>query len=395
MKQQFLFILISRGLASVLNALVFVWLGRLVGVELVGVLGIVTSITSFVFLIADFGMATFLSRERARGNVDHVSGALMFNVTSTLVFGALLTIALAAFAAVGVVPWAVVLLGLAAALEKNTETTLSVPIADKKKFVPAFNVLLRRALALIAFGAAVLAGVDPVLAFCLGTAAAAVAGQIQIRTWMRGRVDPVGPVSFARLKDTAQQAWPFWISNVTAGARQLDIPIVGLFASAYSAGLYSASSKIMNPFRLIPSTLTALVVPHVARQGKATARKTAMKISALFLATLVVIVPASLFSEPLVVFLMGEEFSGGGAIFALMLLGLPFVALAPPLGSVLQSQGQEKFVGLNGTIFAIVTIGFVVVGALLSGGEGAALGLGLSYVLKCLSLFVRIVRHLK
>lgn len=395
MKQQFIFILVSRGLASVLNALAFIWLGRLVGVELVGILGIVTSITSFVFLVADFGMATFLSRERARGNADHVAGALIFNVTTTLVFGALLTIALTVLASLGVVPWAVILLGLAAALEKNTETSLSVPIADKKKFVPAFNVLLRRALALAAFGVAIVSGLDPVLAFCLGTAAAAVAGQIQIRSWMRGRVNSVGHVSIARLRDVAHLAWPFWISNVSAGARQLDITIVGLFTSAYSAGLYSASSKIMNPFRLIPSTLTALVVPHVARQGKATARKTALKITALFLATFIVIVPASLFSEPLVVFLMGSEFSGAGAIFALMLLGLPFVALAPPLGSVLQSQGHEKFVGLNGTVFAILTIAFVALGALLSGGEGAALGLGLSYVFKCVSLFIRIVRKLK
>ncbi|QJU54582.1 oligosaccharide flippase family protein [Herbiconiux sp. KACC 21604] len=395
MKQQFLFILISRGLASVLNALAFVWLGRLVGVELVGVLGIVTSVTSFVFLIADFGMATFISRERARGNEDLVIGALRFNTTSTIAFGFLLTIALAVFALLGVVPYAVILLGLAAALEKNTETTLSVPIADKKKFVPAFNVLLRRALALVAFGAAVLVGIDAVLAFCFGTAAAALAGQIQIRSWMRGKVSHETPFTAGQLKDVAQRAWPFWISNVTAGARQLDIPIVGLFASAYSAGLYSASSKIMNPFRLIPSTLTSLVVPHVARQSSTTARRTALKLTALFMATLIVLIPASFLSETLVVFLMGPEFAGGGTIFALMLVGLPFVALAPPLGSVLQSQGQERFVGFNGTVFAVLTIVLVALGAIVAGGEGAAAGLAVSYLLKCVSLHVRILRVLK
>lgn len=395
MKQQFIFILVSRGLASVLNALVFVWLGRIVGVELVGVLGIITSVTSFVFLLADFGMATFLSRERARGNAELVSGALRFNVVSTMLFGLLTTVGLLVMTIAGVVPAAVVLLGLAAALEKNTETTLSVPIADKRKFVPAFNVLLRRALALAAFGIGIMSGADAVLSFCLGTAAAAVAGQLHIRSWMRGKVSHPGRLTWGQLKDVATRAWPFWLSNVTAGARQLDIPIVGLLASAYSAGLYSASSKIMNPFRLIPSTLTALVVPHVARQGTASARRTAFKLTGLFLSTLIVLVPASFLSETLVVALMGPKFSGSGTIFALMLVGLPFVALAPPLGSVLQSQGHERFVGFNGTVFAIVTIVLVVLGAIVAAGEGAAAGLGVAYALKCASLLLRITRKLR
>ncbi|MEF2977454.1 oligosaccharide flippase family protein [Subtercola sp. YIM 133946] len=394
MKQQFIFLVISRGAASVLNALSFVWLGRLVGVELVGILGIVTSVTAFIFVLADFGMATYISRERARGNDDVVIGALRFNVASTVSVGVLLTIALATFAAASALPWSTVLLGLASALEKNTETSLSVPIADKKKFVPAFNVLLRRGFTLIAFGVSLWIGLDPVLAFCIGTASAAVVGQLNIRTWMRGKVKSTTKWSAAQLRSVAGAAWPFWISNVTATARTLDISIVGWVASPYSAGLYSAASKIMNPFRLIPSTLTALIVPYAARQDSATARKTSLKLVALFMSSLVIVIPASFFSNYLVVFLLGEPFKGGGLIFALMLVGLPFVALAPPLGSVLQSQGEEKFVSFNGIVFAAVTILMVAVGALISGGEGAALGLGISYVLKCVSLLRRSLKVL-
>ncbi len=395
MRRQFIVLLFSRGLASVLSAVAFIYVGRIAGVEVVGLIGVVTSVTAFIFIVGDLGMSTFVAREQAKQHFGVVAGALRLNVLSSVALGLIVTLVLVGLWGLGSLPWALALIGISAAVEKNTETALSVPIAEGQPWIPAINVLLRRFFALVVFGGLVFAGVEPIEGFCIGLAVAAVIGQIHARVAISGLLVERQKITGADLADVLRRAWPFWATNVMSAARTLDVSIVGLLSSTYTAGLYAAATKVINPLRLVPSTLTSLVVPYASRQDKTGARSTALRLIALFSASLLVVIPASIFGEPLVVLLMGEDFRDAGLIFSILLIGLPFVALAAPLGSVLQGQNDERFVTYNGTIFAILTLAFAAVGTIVWGGEGAAIGVSAAYFIKCIALYIRIVRTLR
>jgi O-antigen/teichoic acid export membrane protein len=388
MKMQFVVFLGSRVAASALQALTFIALGRLAGANVLGTIAIWIGVSQFIAVISDFGMSTYLSKSRAIANTAGVRAAVSLNVALTICF---VTIGAIAAAAVGdglIWKLSLFLLVASAALEKSTETLLSIPIADGKKWGVAMNVLARR---LAAFGFFLaLAPITPVtLAFAIGTFTGAVIGQLQSR--LSTRNDFGIPASKQSLLSTLRAGFPYMVSNVTAQVRLLDVSIVGMFAGSAAAGTYGAASRVVNPFMLIPTTMTALVMPYSARQRGSSSVRTAAILTGLFILIGLALIPAIVFSDQIIGFLFGPQFEGGGPALRYLLISLPFVALSSPLGTILQSQDHEKAVATNGLIFFIVVLLSVVLGALVGGGTGAAVAIGSAYLLKCLSLWIIIL----
>lgn len=384
MKAQFIVVLASRLAASALQALMFILFGRISGVEILGITSAVIGVAQFVSIVADIGMSTYLSKSRASGREAAVHSAIRLNAITAIsyaVAGCVLVLALFRGAEL-VVCLALIVVWMA--LEKSTETLLSIPIADGRKWTVACNVLIRRGASLGAFLAA-LAFTSSPIAFGLGLLIGGLLGQIQARVVANAAMRPI--VDHQKLSTTFKAGLPFLVSNVTAQARILDVSIVGLVAGPTSAGLYSAASRIINPFMLVPSTMTALVMPYATRGDSRRAVRTGLTLTAMLLAFGVLLIPVMLYSEDVLVILFGSSFAAGAPMLVWLLIALPFVALSSPLGTILQSQNLQRSVAINGVVFSVVTIVALVIGAILLGAVGAAMGIAVSYLVKCVSLW--------
>lgn len=390
MKAQFMVLLLTRVLASGLQALSVVFLARWVGTETFGSISIITGVGAVLFTLADWGLSSYIPRARAKGHNHEVATGLRMNLGGNIAAGSVFTVVLAVTAVVsGTDPW-LCALPLAFAIDQFTEAGLTVSVADRSKFTVTTSILMRRGLALGAFVGLYMLGVEALEAYAWSLMGSAAAGWLHIHLVLKQRLGHVPDRASARAMYKALA--PFLIANLSAASRTLDSAIVGAVTSVHVAGLYSAASKVTRPLMLVGSSAVAVVLPHAARQPLHVAKHFGRRMTAMALLFSVPIVPIVLLAEPIVTFLFGADYADAAPAFAWAAAGLPFLSLAPPLGGILQGQGFQSFVAKNGVVFAALTLVLVWIGAVTWGAGGAAAGITVAYALKSTALFLRLQR---
>ncbi|THG30775.1 lipopolysaccharide biosynthesis protein [Naasia lichenicola] len=395
MKSKFALFAGGRVLGSLLQAIIFLLFTRVSTISEVGAAGIVFGACLFLGTFADLGMMNFVSRARAVNRDDHeVAQALVVNRYTSIAAAAVFAFGAWALAPTGVSSLALALLAISVAVEKNVETALAVPIADDIGVMPATSIVLRRASALVAFLALQVTGLDGLTSYAVSALIGNLVGQIQIQIWLSKHVRASNDIRFSHLVSVAQKGAPFLLSNVAGQARTLDTVFLGLFSTSFQAGLYAAATRLTAPLMLVPGTLTTILMPHAAKSSSAAARTTARNIILAYLACLLPLGIVGIFAEPLIVLVLTDRFAGAALPFTVALLSVPFVALSPALGAILQGQGHERLVAINGVVSACVLLVALVAGSIGLGATGVALAVGVVYFLKSVSLWQSIRTHL-
>lgn len=370
-RSQLVSVLVTRIAAALLQAVGFLVFSRVVTVSEVGMVAVVISAGSFVALLTDLGIATFLNTGRARPQSDElVRRALAINYETA---GALIVIGVAVVAVLiglGILPWPLLFLAAALPLERSTETRLSVSFADGHRLTPAVSIVGRRLVGVIVLLAMIILGADGVLAYCLSQLAGNLAGSAHVSYAVRKLV---GPGAMASRREVLRLSWPFWLSGVLNQIRILDVSIVAALGSTLAAGLYAAALRLTNPILLLPNAISSVVMPHATRASPASTLRLANRLTLIFVLLLVGFIPVFIFSTEVVVLLLGPSFAAAGPVLSFALLGVPFAALTRPLTAVLQAWGAGRFVAANAAIFAVLMIVGLVIGVALGGALGAAL----------------------
>lgn len=393
MGRQFVGILVARVLASGLQAVALVLLARNVEPTALGAVMIAVAAVGLVLVATGAGMSVYVPWVRARGEDARVSVALRVNTVSNLASVAVLVPVLLVWAVGAGLPAAVALVGVSLALERNADTLLGVAVADGNSSATVVSLLLRRLGMLAVMVPGLLAGVEPVLAYTSGLTVGAVAGQLHVRRVVRGLVGPrPGPGVDVGSRQVVREAAPFLVSNLTGQARTADVAIVGAVLGPAAAGVYSAAAKLVQPLLLVPQSLGAVLMPGSARVDALRARRLARRLVVAFLVCGVLATPLVPLGEWLVTTVMGERYSGGGGVLGWTALGLPFIALSSSLGAVLQGQGAQRLVAVNGAVFAVVLLVATAVAAALGGVTAAAAAICVSYVLRAAALLPAVGR---
>lgn len=393
MKRQIVYLTFGRGVSAALQACVVILFARAADVHSFGVVNAVLGIVLVLSSLGDFGVSTYLAKVRALGDFDRVHGCIRFSRATSIAVALASVVGVVLYAGAFQGSAALVLIVLAVAIEKNIDCLSSIFIADGSRWFASLSILLRRTTTLAAFAAAQLLEWEPVFAYCGAYLIGALVGQLHIIPRIARVLQNETAMNKVRLIDIARDSFPFFLSNFSAQSRFLDIPAVGLFGSAFQAGLYAAATKLASPFLLIPGVLAAVVMPHATRLNLVEACRLANKLYLATFALTAVTGILTVYSEDLTTFLLGQEFAPASLVVVFVLLGLPATALASPLGSILQSQHQEKFVGLNGSFFAILALGATILGAVIGGAALAAAMMAASYWMKTLFLVLRLERQ--
>ena len=387
MKQQFVVLLVSRAAGAALQAVLFALLARSVTPGTFGVTMATTGVVGLVLIVTGGGMAGLLSPARAREDHAVVRGALRLTFRSALLSAVLVAAVLGVAAAVGPLPAALVPIALALTVERSTDAILGVHIADGNMRAATWPLLLRRAVAVALLGGALVAGLDALWSYAGAALLGAVVAEVGARRTIR--VDPATP---AGTRDLLRRGAPYLVNTLAAQSRMLDTAIVAVLLAPAAAGLYAAASKLVQPTMLIPQTIASLVLPKATRLGAGRAGSLVRPMVLASAASFAVVAPLVLVAEPLVVLVMGEQYTGAGPTLRWLLVGMPFVALSAPLAAILQGTGHERLAALNGVAFGVVLLALLVVGALVGGTEGAAAGLSASFVVRVAALAVSVRR---
>lgn len=377
----------GRVLAAGLQACSLILAARAMPVSDFGLLmaffGVVTLIQAF----ADFGVGTFISKERAASpSSGGVGSALRFTTTSSVVVVVLVAGGLVITAIlVSPVFWAMLPLAIAAAGERNADTRLAVAFADGDVHISVLNLVLRRSTVILAFVVLLAVGVGGLLAFSLSSGIAAAASAAFANIYIRRRVITAPSLTFRELLSSAR---PYWVAGLASQARNLDALLVASLAGAGQAGLYASGSRLINPLQILPSSLASVLLPASARsaQSRQMLRKL-VTLSLVLLAGLTVIYAAIFLAAPLLVRLaLGERYDGSVAIIRVILLGLPFASAGALLIPILQGRGHGRAVATASTTSTAVCLLGVAAAAPTGGAIAAAAMLSISFLIRFLAL---------
>lgn len=386
---QFLWVSTGRLVAALLQALALVLVARAVSPAEFGVLSAFLGIATVAQTAIDLGVSTFIIRERAANPTSgRIAVALRLNwVTSA----ALMVITGAVLVALGITLNSQFLLVLPLAIwigmERNADARLSIVLADGDAKINVANLLARRTAAVGLFVAAERTGLDPLLAFTLATALAAAGSSVFANLYVRRRVSPASDDSFRHI---VRNSYPYWVHSLATQARNLDVPLVGVFAGAAQAGFYSSGSRLTNPLRILPYSLANVLMPEATRRHKVGGSfRGLLLLSAVMVAAVSVLYAVIFILTPwFTTWALGPEYLPAIPTIQIVVAGLPFAAAVSLLHALLQSLGRKHLVATTSTMFAIALLVSVSILAALYGANGAAIAL--SATVACQSIYLSV-----
>jgi O-antigen/teichoic acid export membrane protein len=365
-KRQMMLLTAARLSAAALQAVALIVIARTSPVAHFGAFSIVFAVQSTVFTIGALGLQSYILREMPQGRFALVRGALRLNVISSVCAAAvaLVTTVWVRQDMVGVIV-AAALTG-AFLLDKNSGVLQAVSIGAGRIRRPAVSVVaapLITTIGVLALGSWADAPLIYAAARLLGAAIAWLL-VLPARGLMEGAPAGEGPLA------TLRRVWPL---AVVTTAVTFDTAIVGAVGGRIQAAYYSAASKIIAPLAIGTSSVSTVLMPHVAVMDADSARDVRRRIVWLGVALSVVSIPVGLLAPWGMGLLFGPEYSAAGSTLTALIWAVPSLTVGPLLETYLQATGRERLVAAIAVWYSLASIAGALIGTILLGALGAAL----------------------
>jgi len=363
LKAQIASLVASRAIGSAAQALLIVFLGRSVAPEIFGLAMVWFGVATLVLALSDLGMAQVVSLSRSQANLARLNAALGLNIlTSVFACGFLVLVII--LAVNGPSGFGIALIAIALAFEKCADTLQALPIADGRSMIVAGSFFVRRTVAAVCYLLMTVTfdEVDALTSFGLALVLGAALGYASLHFGVRRTLASVreGRYSESRVKhysDAIRQGFPMLVGVGSMQLRGLDSTVIAAVASLSASGLYSAASKVVNPFYIIPSVLGQVMLPRAIGFD----RRSIKRLSAALLAggTAIAGVAAALaqLASDFMGWLFGGPYSSAGFILSAVLAGAAFFGASSVAGAVLQGRADARFVAVVGMASSVLMLG--------------------------------------
>lgn len=170
-----------------------------------------------------------------------------------------------------------------------------------------------------------------------------IAGTIIGSTWSRLKVG--GPSLSGATFDpsTVRMAHSYWMASIGQQSRQLDLPLLGLFAGVGIAALYAPASRLLGPMKIVSTSIGAAAFPQAASQHHSAVRRV-VKVSSLAAVPAALCTPVIwLAGEGLFQRILGQEYSAAWPVVCLLLAGVAASLPGTVALAALQGYGVVRF----------------------------------------------------
>lgn len=366
---------IGNGLSQGLTALAYLLAARALGPSQFGQLAAFIGVAALIVVAGDFGLNAWSIRELAQSESDRAFDASL-SVRGVVAIGAgcgWICIA-GGLALIGVVPWYVTMLGVWIGSALLWAMLLTPHVAGERMHNVAFVTAAERLVLVAVVVVGVLLGAGPAtvaVGLAAGGICAAVLAGIMLDPSMR-RIHRPTPHEFVT---ALRSSLGFATSSLALQAQRLDVAIVSLTAGAGAAGIYAAPARLTGLLGILPGSLSTSLFPRASRQeGPIWTRAFVQALTILTTIMSTLIIPLFVFSEQLVVYLLGDEYISSSSVLRIILIGMILASLNQPIAVTYQARGFENLVARTitiGSLFGLMTIG---IGSYLRGATGGAVG---------------------
>ena len=181
-----------------------------------------------------------------------------------------------------------------------------------------------------------------------------------------------------------QDSWPLILSGVMVTIyMKIDQVMLGNMANAQAVGNYGAAVRFSEIWYFIPMAVCSSVFPAILRAKQRSKEEYYARLQQLYdivaWMALVIAVPMTFASVPLLTTLLGKEFAEAGTILAWHIWAGPFVFLGVARSNWLMAENFTRFSFLTTSLGAIVNVWLNFLLIPPYSGVGAAIATVLSY----------------
>lgn len=262
---------------------------------------------------------------------------------------------------------------------------IPIHVLLEKEIQGASAMAIARGETAVQFGALVLARATAVLAFALirrvipesppgAYLASAILGSMLAILWVSSRA-PRAPSAGALgcALSHLRNSLPYAVATLSGQIRLADVTVVAWVGSAQAAGIYALPARMMNPLRMAATALASVAFPHAARNDRAALRKLDRVMLVGLFALLVILLPAFIWTQPLLALIVGVDFERSAEPLRWVMLASLLSVPGSYMSGVLQGAGHHYAVAHLGVYLAVASIAGAALGAALAGATGAAI----------------------
>ncbi|ROZ85959.1 lipopolysaccharide biosynthesis protein [Gordonia sp. OPL2] len=381
---------------AALQAVTFALVARLSGPAAFGSFAAVYGVVVVLQALFGFGLVQTIVSRRAAGRdrdpaervVDDgiARVALRMSLCVTVAALMLTTVAALSLGMIFGVPAFVGVLVAWGLVDNYVESWLGLSLADGRVYENAIATIARRSVALLVVVVAVAESGNTALCAAVGLLAGS-AIVLPLVIWRNKRHMP-GALGLSWSVATYRSSRGFWINSLAVQLRNFDVAILAVTgASALAVGMYGAASRLVSPFRIIPTSFALVLMPHASRVGRSGAR--ALLAPVLLVVALSSIVFASIAAlSPFVIpMFLGDSYVDAVPCIQIICVGLVFASMASQFSSLLQGWGHTNLVATVAVISCAATfVGLGFVGGFGLGAVTAAVVLCIAFAVQALLL---------
>jgi O-antigen/teichoic acid export membrane protein len=400
--QNYFFVLLGNGTASVLSFLISVLLSRSMSVEGFGVYSLFFTILVLVWQVPAFIDSSFVRYARAAGaerTRDYLRVNLVFKIRA-----AALILGLSPFVALGLARWIVpgkagfgiLIMSVAGAAFLTFLTSLTADFQTREKYIGyALGNIVYYIGVLAVLGVlsrqgritAPTAGlVFLIVAAVAGTSAFLVLAR---RAWPLFPLKPEAASQMHRLG-----RWILFFGILYVILQRMDMLIAGHFFSKADLGIYAAASRLLSSLGIFLNAAGPIYLPKAALAVTSRASMRAYRREALLLTSLILIALAGLIvlAPQLVSLFFGAQYARAAAPIRTLFLGSIPLVLALPLAHLLYGLDDSfsNFAGMAACLVVNFAFNVILTPRIGLTGPGWALGAGylayLGYLAAAISL---------
>jgi O-antigen/teichoic acid export membrane protein len=200
----------------------------------------------------------------------------------------------------------------------------------------------------------------------------------------RGRSIFQWKVNVSRGWQMLQDSWPLILSMIMVTIYvRIDLVMLGNMASDRDVGNYAAAIRFSEVWYFIPVSICSSVFPAIVRARQRSTDEYFARLQQLYdlLAWISIILAIfmTIFAVPLMVTLLGKEYSESGTILALHIWASPFVFLGVAQHQWLMAENFTRFSFFQTSLGAVVNVGLNLWLIPPYQGVGAAIATVISY----------------
>jgi O-antigen/teichoic acid export membrane protein len=370
---------IGQVATTALGILLAVVIGRALEPAQLGILYIVSAISSFVYVIVDWGQGTYLVREMARGRIDEpelIGSALLIRL-ATIAFSSAIAVAIALALGYGGQIVALTLLAMIAAVPVMLFAPYDYSFRGKDRMdIDAFVNIVGKAMTLVATAIALRFGgglTEVILMQGVGSISALLVGAIAA---LRLEIAVKAPVMKA-LRELLRHGAPIAASSLVIASQPfVEILMLSAFASPAVVGWYGASRTIFGIVTSPAMIVQGATFPELSRASRSLPDLRRM-IDATGRVLFIVAAFASsalyLFADHIVAILYGHgRFEQTASILRVSAIFIPLlffgfivrIAVCVVLGWLLIGYWQQRFG--NGAIALVIITGVAEIPAMIA-----------------------------